>query len=175
MDTHIPYSPKHEALKSIEYSKAKALYLIYKHWGIQIQLTKSELEQFKRLYDLQIRHIDDTLEEYLPKLTQNDFENTLTIITADHGEEFMEHGKIGHSTPLSETLLHVPLIISGGGLERKTINMKSSLLDLAPTILDILGLKEYNRFRGKSLLNIREGRPVIAQGIFQGKKHERIF
>ncbi len=57
MDTHIPYSPKHEALHLIGASKLRTFLLIYKQWGLNISLTKDELDLFKSLYDLQIFHI----------------------------------------------------------------------------------------------------------------------
>ncbi len=175
MDIHVPYCPSHDALRQIGFSKSKAFFLIYKQWGITSSLTSGELRLFKKLYDLQILHIDQTLEKYLSKLTNGDFGNTIIVVTADHGEEFMENGVVGHSKHLTETLLHVPLIISGGGMKHRRISKKSSLLDVAPTIMDLVGLKSFKGFRGKSLLRLENDRPVIAQGIFKGKRHQRVF
>ena len=80
-----------------------------------------------------------------------------------------------HSGKLPYNLLHVPLIIYGGGLKPRTIDIKASLIDLAPTILDLLGFKKPRSFKGESLLRKRKGGKITAQGIFKGKKYQRMF
>ncbi len=65
-------------------------------------------------------------------------ENTMVILTADHGEEFMEHGWIGHTRFLYDTLLHVPLVFSlPGKLEPGTVEEPVALNDLMPTLLEL--------------------------------------
>ncbi|UCH31488.1 MAG: sulfatase [Candidatus Bathyarchaeota archaeon] len=174
MDAHTPYSPQHQALDSIGFSKKKAFLLIYKHWGMKLPLKTSELHSFKKLYDLQIRAIDNALKKYLPTLASENFDETYVLITADHGEEFMENGIIGHVRPLGKLLLHVPLIIYGGGVEHRVENMRASLIDLAPTIMDLVGLEKFKGFKGRSLLKLDKDRAVIAQGIFQEKRLQRV-
>ncbi len=82
-------------------------------------------------------------------------------ITSDHGEQFMEHGGVLHAD-LYQELPHVPLIIAGGrfpgGLRIQT---PVSLIDLAPTALDILGLPALRQFQGQSLVPIvNSGEPA---------------
>jgi choline-sulfatase len=65
---------------------------------------------------------------------------TLVVLTADHGEELMEHGWIGHMRTLYDEVLHVPLVVSlPGRIAPRTIEDPVSLLDVAPTILAIAG------------------------------------
>ncbi len=113
MDTHIPYSPKHEVLKQFGISKLRAAMILYKQI-FRKNISKEEVRLVKLLYDSQIYQIDQALAKYLPKMVNHDFEDTYIIITADHGEEFFENGRIGHSGVLTDTLLRVPLIICGG-------------------------------------------------------------
>ena len=127
------------------------------------------------MYDNQIDIIDRTLESHLPKLIRYASEEPIVIITADHGEEFMENGVLGHKRPLSDLLLHVPMIIAGGGLEQGVVKQKVSLIDLAPTVLDLIGLSKFNGFKGESLLKLEKERRVVAQGIFKDKRHQRII
>jgi len=67
-------------------------------------------------------------------------EKTLVILTADHGEEFMEHGWIGHTRNLHDTLVHVPLIISlPGAITPASVDSPVGLVDIVPTLMDLSG------------------------------------
>lgn len=92
--------------------------------------------------------------------------DTLVVVTADHGEEFWDHGEeerrlgddpraiwgVGHGHTLYQELLHVPLILSGPGAPAGTrVPCPVALLDVAPTILEALGLPPVAGMRGRSL------------------------
>jgi len=77
----------------------------------------------------------------------------VVIITADHGEEFKEHGRMAHGHALYNESIRVPLIIVGPGITAgKRIDDNVSLIDVAPTILDLAGLPSQSTFEGSSLL-----------------------
>lgn len=81
-------------------------------------------------------------------------EDTLVILTADHGEEFMRHGWIGHTATLYEELMHVPLIVRWPGrIAPRVIDTPVSILDVMPTVLDLLGLEPDPVWQGISLRN----------------------
>lgn len=63
----------------------------------------------------------------------------IVIVTADHGESFGEHGVSMHGTGVWEEQMHVPLIVYVPGLEPRRVGTPRSLIDMAPTILDLLG------------------------------------
>lgn len=110
------------------------------------------------LYDAQIRYDDKMFGSLLHKLTElGILKDTLIVVTADHGQQFMEHGHYGHHFGLYDELIHVPLIIVGPGLKSRTITQQISLLDLAPTILDIVGIEKPKTFVGDSLLGLMKG------------------
>jgi choline-sulfatase len=67
-------------------------------------------------------------------------EDTAIVLTADHGEAFGEHGEIGHSIFVYDTTLRVPLILAGPGIPVRRVEAPVSLVDLAPTVLQWLGL-----------------------------------
>jgi len=107
------------------------------------------------LYDAQIRYEDKMFGSLLHTLTELDIlKDTLVVVTADHGQQFMEHGYYGHHSGLYDELIHVPLIIVGPGLKSRTITQQISLLDLAPTILDIVGIEKPKTFLGDTLLGL---------------------
>jgi len=175
MDTHVPYCPKHDLLDKFGINKFNALRVIYKRFKHKT-LSDAEFEIFKLLYDVQIYQIDLALSKYLPKITDGDVRDNYVIITADHGENLEDKEKAGsHSDRLTDNLLRIPLIIYGGGLEPRRIEAKASLIDLAPTIVDLLGFKKPRGFKGESLLKLDKPRKVIAQGIFKGVRCQRIL
>jgi hypothetical protein len=68
-------------------------------------------------------------------------ENTIVIITGDHGEEFMEKGRWGHNSEFTEEQMRVPLVLRIPNIEPTLVNLMTSHLDIAPTLLPILGVK----------------------------------
>lgn len=87
------------------------------------------------------------------------FDSTLTIILSDHGEELKEHGRIGHGHTLHDELLHVPLILVCPDRlpEGKVIPQQVRLIDVMPTVLDLVQLEPRSRLDGQSLLDLIDG------------------
>ncbi len=97
-------------------------------------------------YDDNLRHIDSQVGRLVEAA-----EDTVFIVTADHGEEFLEHGGYGHRPKLYNELLHVPLILSGPGVESGVREGLVSHVDVAPTILSLYGLKPPEDYVGENL------------------------
>ncbi|RJO64817.1 MAG: DUF229 domain-containing protein [Myxococcales bacterium] len=103
-------------------------------------------------YDGEIQFVDQQLKSVFEKLEQLGlWETTIIVLTADHGEEFLEHGKRFHSYQLYEESVHVPLVwwLPGGtgGHFSQTVGH----LDFMPTLLNLLGYSDgWKKFRGKS-------------------------
>ncbi len=85
-------------------------------------------------------------------------DKTVLIVTADHGEAFGEHGYIYHDFGVYDELLHIPLLIRlpGGGLHGQ-IQALTQTIDLAPTVLDLLGMEAGREVQGHSLLPLIAG------------------
>ena len=77
---------------------------------------------------------------------------TVIIVTSDHGEEFGEHNMTRHGFEVWDTLVHVPLMIVAPGAAARHIDTRRSDIDLAPTILELLGVPVDPSFEGKSLV-----------------------
>lgn len=124
----------------------------------QDDLTETDFQQIHALYDAEVRYADGLTKYILDALTAAQVsEETLFILTADHGEEFMDHGGWGHCHTLFRELLNVPLIIEGLSLpSRRRIPQTVRLIDVAPTVLDMLGLPPMN-CHGESLLPLVRG------------------
>jgi choline-sulfatase len=95
---------------------------------------------------------------------------TLLVVSSDHGEGFGEHGIRGHNKPLYEVMVHVPLLVEGPGLTPRTVSTRVSMMDIGPTVLDVLGVPTPGWFMGESLVPLLTGeeakkhRPVLMSG-----------
>lgn len=102
-------------------------------------------------YDKSIQYLDEQIGDLLNFLKkENIYQNSIICFASDHGDEFLEHGGLGHNTQLYNEVLHVPLLIKIPGLGNKIVNKKVSLIDLAPTLCDLVGI-ETDLFKGKTL------------------------
>jgi arylsulfatase A-like enzyme len=117
------------------------LQLIAARYG-HLKLDKADIEHLVDLYDASIRQLDDGIARLFGVLEENGLlEDTLVIITADHGEEFLEHGGVLHGQTHFQENVHVPLIVCGPGVPRdRRQGYMTSLVDVPATILGIVGL-----------------------------------
>jgi arylsulfatase A-like enzyme len=100
-----------------------------------------DLNHYLDRYDGGIRYTDDRIAEFLSELEDRGWlENTLIVIAADHGEEFLDHGQWNHGQSLYEELLHVPLVVLWPGAEPRVETRPISTLAFFPTILRAMGL-----------------------------------
>ena len=104
------------------------------------QLTENDIRFLTDLYDEEIRYTDKNIGLLIDYLRESGLKDkTLIVLTADHGEEFMTRGWIGHTRTLYQELLHVPLIINyPKRFTHKKVSANVSTLDIGPTIFDSL-------------------------------------
>lgn len=120
-------------------------------------LKQSDIHHIQALYQGEISYMDELLGRILDRLEETGLDkNTLVVFLSDHGEEFMEHGGFEHSKSLYEEVLHVPLILSLPGVipQGKKIAAHAQLVDVPPTILDLLGMEIPASMQGTSLLSL---------------------
>jgi arylsulfatase A-like enzyme len=107
-------------------------------------------------YDGGIKSTDERLAKVISMFkAAGVYENSLIIVTSDHGEAFGEHGQWYHGNPYHE-VLHVPLVIKfpGGRYKGKRVRETVHGVDLAPTVLEVLGLPPAAQSDGLSLLGL---------------------
>jgi arylsulfatase A-like enzyme len=94
--------------------------------------------------------------------------STLLVITADHGEEFSEHGDYGHGHTVYQELNHVPLIFVGPQVANpgSIVETPVPMLDLAPTLIDVAGAPEPELIHGQSLLPVLQGQEATLRPIY---------
>ena len=113
-------------------------------------------------YDVELRYVDEVLGRFWQYLAaQRLLDKSLIVFTSDHGESLGEHGEKTHGYFIYESTLWVPLIIhwpAGAPTYPPRVEDPASLIDVAPTILQYLGLSQPRQFQGRSLLELLGGK-----------------
>jgi arylsulfatase A-like enzyme len=134
-----------------------------------------DLRHAVALFDGEIRWTDENISAFLAKLRgMGLYDDTLIVLTGDHGEEFLEHGAHGHCHSLLQEVVHVPMIVKLPAPlqpQAPVVEELVSLVDIAPTVLDLLDLPAPEGFTGTSMLPAIRGeggtlgRPVFSEGV----------
>lgn len=150
-------SPKVNELVLTDIKKARRPFFIWAHYFDPHSLYLSHPgyefgEDLVDKYDSEIAFVDAHIGQLIEELKERDlYDNTVIIITADHGEEFQDHGGRHHHT-LYQEIIHIPLIIRVPGLEPRIIEEPVEQIDLAPTILGLAGIDIPKAFHGRDIL-----------------------
>jgi arylsulfatase A-like enzyme len=133
------------------------------------------VERAEHLYDGEVAYVDSQIGRLIDGLrSRRLLESTILVFTADHGEEFLDHGGFEHGHTLYDELLHVPLAISWPGhVIAGTSDAPVGLIDVAPTLCELADIAPPASFLGRSLKEIWSGGPVepralLAHGNFWG-------
>ena len=158
MDPHSPYYPKEDALalmgdRPISPSSARYLNSFWNRSDVSVQRLAAQRDAVIRLYDAGIRWADFQISRLIEGLRRRKrWDRCVFALTADHGEEFLEHGGRFHPpTKLSEELIRVPLLLRVPGIQKTKVgNSPFSLVHFAPTLLDAVHQPVPAEFRGRS-------------------------
>lgn len=164
MDPHAPYYPKLEALATLGESpvspyQARYLNSYWNRSDLDTRRLRSRRSEVVALYDSGIRWVDAQMARMVDVLSAKDrWSDCIFAITADHGEEFLDHGGRFHPpSGLAEELIHVPLLLRVPGRGGKKEDAPFSLIHLAPTILESAEVSIPAEFRGLSNWRNRSG------------------
>jgi len=176
MDPHHPYYPRREALDSLgllnlSANRARFLNSFWNRGDIGPRRLRQHKDEIVALYDAGIHWVDKQLSQLANTLQDlHKWEETVFVVTADHGEEFLERGERYHSpTGLPEALIRVPLLIRAPGVSPSKISSSPfRMIDLAPTLLEAVGADAPKGIQGHShWKEIRTGQlfaePVVTE------------
>lgn len=132
-------------------------------------------EDFAWLQDVYLSEVsamDLWFDEFIYKTEYELGENTIFAITADHGEEFGDHGALHHGHTLYRELVHVPLLFRIPGVAPGETEMPAGLVDIAPTLLAAASLPPLPNAAGRSLLAAEpSSRPLVSTRFFKDGEH----
>jgi arylsulfatase A-like enzyme len=166
-DIHEPYSPPapfDQHFTDIDYAAFRRLRgfdarpaLLSARRG---ELSAQDVERAVGFYDNGIYATDKALGNFFLLLRKRGlFDRALIVVLSDHGEEFLDHGDFGHGPSVYQELARVPLLVKrpGGAGGGRVVSRPVGLVDVAPTVLDLLGLPVPEGFAGVSLRGVLEG------------------
>lgn len=193
MDPHAPYDPKKESyLRFSDKVYPKPLNLYEQVRPVIPQLVsegfgpgEARFEDLMLRYDAEIYEADTAIRLLFEGLNrQGVLDKTLVIITADHGEEFLDHGYVEHAWRLYAESVHVPLFFYAPKfLSPARVSEPVSLIDVAPTVLDLAGIRHGRTdfdgtplFRRDSLTPVYAPRtkPLIAELLMETRDNVRM-
>lgn len=140
------------------------------------RLPKKDLDFLRELYMAEIRQLDGLMGELFALLEERGLaDETLIVVTSDHGEEFQEHGGLLHGRTQFQELLSVPLIVAGPGIPGgRTVAQPVALIDLYPTVLAALGIESPGPVDGLDLARTWRGEALPPRVLFGEADHNNV-
>ena len=172
---HDPYLPpesfKGEGKALREYKSQEKLiedsYIyLFQHKPVPEEL-QSDVDLMRSYYDEFIRYCDKQFEEFIKGVDKRKIENTVIILSADHGESF-DHGYFTHGGPfLYEQVTHIPLIIKElGSIKGQIVNQLAEQIDIPATILELVNIPVPTWMEGRSLVPLMRGKNLPGRSAF---------
>jgi arylsulfatase A-like enzyme len=156
MDPHHPYTPPREhqlRFRDTAIEQRDAIRLRQKMLESPGALTEQENEELLDLYDAEISFADAEIGRLYESVMAAWGDDTVFVLTADHGEEFGEHGGYSHTPTFYDEQTHVPLVLDDGAQHDRYTQLVG-LLDVAPTITEAAGVESSGSFLGTPLQKV---------------------
>jgi arylsulfatase len=167
MDPHAPYLAPQRYRNRFTFERVPGLRDedVFEQWDIDSTLATNAPKGFKEhlrgLYDAEVAYVDDCIGRVLDALKDKGlYRNTVVVLTADHGEEFLEHGKTGHKGRFYDEHMRIPLIIRSPHNGKGIVDSIARNFDILPTLLDIVDIDaSVEALDGKSLAPLMKSHP----------------
>ena len=180
MDVHEPYVPERRFIEKVDHSITLSddeMFALFKDVLLKRDVSDpGKVELLRKLYLAHVVEVDEAARDFFGLLEKGGFlDDTVVIITSDHGDEFGEHGGLSHDGKMFRELIDVPLLIydpvlTGGEVSEAVV----STLDVSPTIAHLFGVEHVDGFQGRSLLPLAEleSRSVFGEAYYKHGTHE---
>lgn len=174
LDPHYPLYPPDEYIHSTENISREELITFRNENSDNFDVLTDikNIDYFVPLYSAEVRYCDEQVKMIVQKLKElNMWDDTVFIISADHGESLGEHEHIGHGSLPYEQITHIPLIVHlpDKFSRQMRVNTPVTLLDIFPSLMEILGISMVENLDGRSFLsfldNPEDDRFVFSQSI----------
>ena len=131
------------------------------------------LSRFAKIpYDGEVAYVDMEMGKLIAFLKdQGLFDETMIVLTGDHGESLGQHGEMSHGVFAYNTTIWIPLIMKVPGISSRAVDQNVSHLDIFPTICDVCGIERPDLCQGTSLLPAMEGQKLADRTIYFESKY----
>jgi len=141
----------------------------------RVTMTKNDITYLEDLYDEEVLSVDALVGSFLDNLDKTIADNTIIIVFSDHGEMFAKHGRFGRAGGVRGTLydevVHIPMIMKIPKQNGKRISGLLQMIDVMPSLLDILGLQQPRGLQGKNVVPLITGEILeINDYVFTGSE-----
>ncbi|MCL5071288.1 MAG: sulfatase [Actinobacteria bacterium] len=158
MDVHEPYIAEDRYLEKIDANlklSKDEMFFLFKNVILPRDTSDTDkVSILKKLYMAKVAETDDYIKELFGIISSHNLiDNSIIIITSDHGDEFGEHSGLSHDGKMYNELLSVPLLIYDKSSGKKEIETAVSLIDISPTICALFNVEPPQAFKGKSLFS----------------------
>ena len=188
MDVHEPYLPEKKYIDMIEPSlnlSKEEMSDLFKNTLLKRNLSdQGKVELLRKLYFAHVREVDDYAKEFFSILKKLDLlQNSVIIMTSDHGDEFGEHNGLSHDGKMYSELINVPFLIYDYTKDKAEVcDTLVSSIDIPPTIVSLFGLKPVKDFEGCSLLPLNDypekgcfGEAIDKRGVHEKEGDKPIY
>ncbi len=118
------------------------------------------------LYRGEVAYMDHHMQPLIDRLLDGDLSrNTIVVFLADHGESFSEHFATFHNNNLFEEEIRVPLFVRAPGLSPRNVEAMANIVDICPTLLSLLGVKDHHRRMGRDLTGLLAGKTRVTDWV----------
>ena len=125
----------------------------YNFFKTRKELSKKDIDLSKRLFKNGLKSVDDNISHFIETLKEkNLLEDTYFVICGDHGHEIYDRSSFGHGPDFYQENINIPLILMGPKIKSKQEKKIVGLIDISPTILNLLKIKKPEQFLGQDLL-----------------------
>jgi len=164
MDVHNPYRPPREFRERFVTSSGVDRYrnAIPPPEGMP---SDSDLEYMTQSYDAEIAFEDSLIREFHTAAVAASSRPLVLVVTSDHGDEFLDHGGLGHGRTLEIELLRVPLIVHGTGFTPRREQDLVRLIDVGPSLLELAGVPVPQDWEGRSIFRSMPESDTIGESI----------
>lgn len=179
-DAHTDFTPKKEWKETfVEPYSGKITGRSQQLHGIRNRnerLDEGSLRFLRQMYEAEIRQVDELLADFFAWLrSEGLYDQTLIVVTSDHGEEFEEHGGLLHGRSEYQEVMHVPLIVCGPGVPAgRVVETAVHGVDVTPTILAALGVRSKQAHDGLDLAPAWRGGTLPARTFFGEADHNNM-
>ncbi len=190
LDPHGPYEPKNSSdfLGNLQSEhklvKAGLVGKLVKDGRLTEELSQTDRDYLIALYDAEVREITQDVSQVFAMLQQHGLsDDTIVLLTSDHGEELFDHGSLKHGYWLFDEALHVPMIWRIPGLGARHVGTAREQLvrhiDVAPTLFELLGFEAQTHFQGRSVVPLLRGEsmppvPHLAESSWRGINRQAV-